>query len=387
MRGNKTLLIVALLLIILVVVAGGVYLYLQSRKAPEVGELAEATPTPEPVVYTDIVIAMQNISRGLEIKVEDNAIALQRWPQDALPPEYYTSVEEVDGKFARMDIPRGMPILPNMLGAPGGMLAASGSAAALFEPADRVAYAIPMDTQGAVAWALKPGDRVDVIAALAIAAMDPTFVAETMKSFTTLVDDPDIPGQSGHYGHFELLPNGRYAGVSGIITNSFTSLIVQLTVQDAIVWHVGLWEDVEASALVDAAAPTVAATPAATGAEGEGTGGGLLGGGGAPAAATTPEAVSSAVLVPYRDVEPVTLLVSREDALVLKYLMEMGADLDLVLRSAGFTGTVIQTQPVWFRYILDKYQLPDTMPTDVVAPAPVRIPLEVPPMVTPTPVE
>ncbi len=65
----------------------------------------------------------------------------------------------------------------------------------------------------------------------------------------------------------------------------------------------------------------------------------------------------------------------------------MGADLDLVLRSAGFTGTVIQTQPVWFRYILDKYQLPDTMPTDVVAPAPVRIPLEVPPMVTPEPAE
>lgn len=380
MRGNKTLLIVALLLIILVVVAGGVYLYLQSRKAPEAGELAEATPTPEPVVYTDIVIAMQNISRGLEIKVEDNAIALQRWPQDALPPEYYTSVEEVDGKFARMDIPRGMPILPNMLGAPGGMLAASGSAAALFEPADRVAYAIPMDTQGAVAWALKPGDRVDVIAALSIAAMDPQYVAETMKSFTTLVDDPDIPGQSGHYGHFELLPNGRYAGVYGVITNSFTSLIVQLTVQDAIVWHVGLWEDVEASAL----APTPVMT---TSAAAEGSGGGLLGGGGAPAPAATPEAIASAALVPYRDVEPITLLVSREDALVLKYLLEMGADLDLVLRSAGFTGTVIQTQPVWFRYILDKYQLPDTMPTDVVAPAPVRIPLEVPPMVTPTPVE
>jgi len=380
MRGNKTLLIVALLLIILVVVAGGVYLYLQSQKPAEVGELVEATPTLEPVVYTDIVIAVQNISRGLEIKVEDNAIALQRWPQDALPPEYYTSVEEIDGKFARMDIPRGMPILPNMLGAPGGMLAASGSAAALFEPADRVAYAIPMDTQGAVAWALKPGDRVDVIAALAITALDPLFVAETMKSFTTLVDDPEIPAQTAYFGHFEVLPNGRYAAVSGVITNSFTSLIVQLTVQDAVVWHVGLWQDVEASA-VSSAAP---ATPAAT--EGEGGGGGLLGGG---TAAATPaaEAMPSAAVVPYRDVEPVTLLVSREDALVLKYLLDMGADLDLVLRSAGFTGTVIQTQPVWFRYILDKYQLPDTMPTDVVAPAPVRIPLEVPPMVTPEPAE
>lgn len=379
MRGNKTLLIVAVVLIILVVVAGGAYLYLQSQNGPVDDELVEATATPEPVVYTDIVIAMQNISRGLEIKVEDNAIALQRWPQDALPPEYYTAVEEIDGKFARMDIPRGMPILPNMLGAPGGMLAASGSAAALFEPADRVAYAIPMDTQGAVAWALEPGDRVDVIAALSIAAMDPQFAAETIKSFTTLIDDPDMPSQTGYYGHFELLPTGRYAGVMGLITNTFTSLIVQLTVQDAVVWHVGLWEDVEA----DVIETTTPVTPTAAGGGGAG---GLLGGG-AAAPAATPEAAAAAALVEYRDVEPITLLVSREDALVLKYLMEMGADLDLVLRSAGFTGTVIQTQPVWFRYILDKYQLPDTMPTDVVAPARVRTPLEVPPIATPEPVE
>jgi len=379
MRGNKTLLIVAVLLIILVVLAGGVYLYLQSQKAPEVEELAEATPTPEPVVYTDIVIAMQNISRGLEIKVEDNAIALQRWPQDALPPEYYTSLEEIDGKFARMDIPRGMPVLPNMLGAPGGMLAASGSAAALFEPADRVAYAIPMDTQGAVAWALKPGDRVDVIAALSIYSVDPQVINEGVKQFMTLIEDPQMPVQTGNFGHFELLPHGLYGAVTGVSSSDFTSLIVQLTVQDAVVWHVGLWEDVEASAIES----TTPVTPAVTG----GGGGGLLGGAGAAAPAATPEVAASAALVEYRDVEPVTLLVSREDALVLKYLMEMGADLDLVLRSAGFTGTVIQTQPVWFRYILDKYQLPDTMPADVVAPAPVRTPLEVPPMATPEPVE
>ncbi|MFN2284405.1 MAG: Flp pilus assembly protein CpaB, partial [Anaerolineae bacterium] len=311
MRGNKTLLIFAVLLIVLVVVAGGVYYYMVvlNPSAPADADLAEATPTPEPVVYTDIVIAMQNISRGLEIKVEDNAIALQRWPQDALPPEYYTSVEEIDGKFARMDIPRGMPILPNMLGAPGGMLAASGSAAALFEPADRVAYAIPMDTQGAVAWALKPGDRVDVIAALSITSLDPQLGAESIKQFTTLVENEDEPTQTGYYGHFELLPNGRYAGVMGLITNSFTSLIVQLTVQDAVVWHVGLWEDIEADAIESA-------TPVTTSvAGGGGTGGGLLGGAAAPAA--TPEAAAVAALSEYRDVEPVTLLVSREDALVL----------------------------------------------------------------------
>ncbi len=63
-----------------------------------------------------------------------------------------------------------------------------------------------------------------------------------------------------------------------------------------------------------------------------------------------------------------TLLVTREDALVLKYLYEMGADLDLALRPAGVTGTVLQTQPIWFRYILDRYQLPGEMPDDPVGP-------------------
>ena len=87
-----------------------------------------------------------------------------------------------------------------------------------------------------------------------------------------IVDDPEMPVQEGIFGHFELLPNGRYAGVTGAITNSFTSLIVQLTVQDAIVWHIGIWED--------AAFDTAASTPAPTAEQptDEG-GGGLLGGG------------------------------------------------------------------------------------------------------------
>ena len=93
---------------------------------------------------------------------------------------------------------------------------------------------------------------------------------------------------------------------------------------------------------------------------------------GGAAAAPTPVPVPEEA----REVELVTLLVTREDALVLKYLFEMGADLDLALRPAGVTGTLLQTQPIWFRYILDKYQLPDSMPDDAVAPVQVHPPLE-----------
>ncbi len=378
MRGNKTLMIVAVLLIIGVVVVGGIYLWTVIINPPPSVEVVEPTPTPVTVPEKEIVVAANAIPRGMLIRAEDNAITLQKWPLDSLPAEYYETLEEVDRKYARIDIPRGMPVLPNMIAQVEGMLSTTGSAASYFAPDDRVAYAIPMDTQGAVAWALKPGDRVDVIAALAMTSVEPDLVAESIKMFTVLIDDPEMEAQTGYYGHFELLPTGQHAGVTGLITNSFTSLVVQLTVQDAIVWHVGIWKDVEAEQPAVATAPVTETT--ATG------GGGLLGGGGA-APAVAAEPTPSPAFMEYKDVEPVTLLVTREDALILKYLLEMGADLDLVLRPAGKTGTVIPTQPVWYRYLIDKYQLPAEMPTDVVAPVPIRQPLVVPTVATPAPEE
>ncbi len=378
MRGNKTLMIIAVLLIIGIVVVGGIYLVLKPGGGGNTQVTPEPTPTPIPTPEVEIVVAANAIPRGMLIRAEDNAISLQKWPQDSLPAEYYTSIEEVDRKFARIDIPRGMPVLPNMIAQVEGMLSTTGSAASYFAPDDRVAYAIPMDTQGAVAWALQPGDRVDVLAALTITAVDPELAAESVKKFIVLTTDPDMEAQSGTYGHFELLPTGQQAGITGIITNSFTSLIVQLTVQDAIVWHVGIWKEVESVQPEVATAPVTPTTTAG--------GGGLLGGGEAAATAAT-EPTPAPALVEYKDVEPITLLVTREDALILKYLLEMGADLDLVLRPAGKTGTVIPTQPVWFRYLIDKYQLPSEMPTDVVSPVPLRLPLQVPTLVTPVPEE
>jgi hypothetical protein len=141
--------------------------------------------------------------------------------------------------------------------------------------------------------------------------------------------------------------------------------MVQMTVQDAIVWHVGIWED---------EAGQVEPVPDA----GDDAGAAPLGGGGGQQPAATPVAVRQS-----REIEPVTLLVTREDALILKYLYEIGADMDLVLRPAGVTGTVLQTQPVLFRYVLDKYQLPSTMPDEPVGPTPLQPPLEVLPEATP----
>lgn len=356
MRRNRTLIIIAVI-VILVAVGGGV-LWMRFRGGGS-QDVVEVTPTEEVVTYVEVVVAAQNLSRGQRIQVEDNAVTLQKWPEEYLPLEYFGTLDQVDGRFARMDIPRGMPIVPRMMGEPGGMLSVNGSSAALFE-AGRVAYAIPMDTQGAVAWAPLPGDHVDVLAAIKLIAVDEEFQSSLPNQFQSLPGPEETP-LSGSYGRFETLPNGQDAFVYQSGT-SLPNLVVQLTVQDAIVWHIGIWQETEA-ALVTSDVATDQQP-------------GVLG--------SVPVEATPAPMPELRaDVEPVTLLVLPQDALVLKYLTEMGADLDLVLRPAGDTAPSI-TEPVWLRYILDKYQIPETMPDLPVAPTPVREELELTPLAQPT---
>lgn len=357
MRSNRGLVLIILLLVLAAVVGG--YFWMRSRSAQTTPE--EVTPTEPPQELVEIVVAAQEIQRGQRISVENGAVMLQSWPKTALPLEYFLTTEEVDGIFVRMDIPRGMPLTPGMLGQPGGMLSVEGSAAALFEKG-YVAYSIPMDAQGAVAWAPMPGDHVDVIAAIQLVAVDPEFQSILPNKFISLPAGEEEEVLSGDYGRFEALPNGQNAFVYQA-GPGIPNLAVLMTVQNAIVWRVGTWSDT--------AVPVTPEAPAA-----EEQAGGLLG-----TAAEQPQATPVAPLVVRADIEPVTLLVSPQDSLVLKYLMEMGADLDLVLRSAADNTGLVITEPVWLRYIMDKYQLPD-QPSDLpVAATPVRTPLALPTVV------
>ncbi|MEA3395833.1 MAG: SAF domain-containing protein [Chloroflexota bacterium] len=373
MRGNKTLVFIALFLILVVV---GGYFWWQSRSPVE--EVVEITPTEEPSRTVDIVVAAQSIARGKLILAEDNAVIMQSWPEDLLPLVYFDSLELVDGKFARMEIPRGVPVVPDMLGQPGGMLAVSGSSAALFETG-RVGYAIPMDTQGAVGWAPLPGDHVDVLAAIKLIPVDTEFQSPLPNMFQSLPRPEEVQSEtgveaiSGIYGRFENLPNGQAAVIYPFDAAALPNLVVQMTVQDAIVWHIGAWQEEEGEAQVPGTT-TEATEEASGGVLGEGSG-----------AQETPTPPPPAIIEPIR-IDLITLLVTRQDAVVLKYLLEMGADLDLVLRPAGDTAPAI-TEPVWLRYVLDKYQIPDTMPDLPIAPTPVREMLELTPLATPAPEE
>ena len=378
MRGNRLLVIIASVLIVLVLGFLGVYYFVLSPGGGEEPPAEALPPTPTPSNMVEIVVAVQNISLGTKITIEGDApaVKLRSWPDSSLPLDYYESLDEIEGKIARLDIPAGMPIMPDMLAERGDTLSMPAGSNSLFQPDDRVAYAIPMDRQGGVAWGIRPGDHVDVVAALQMVPVSGN-QQEGLQQFTFLSEN-EQPDQTGVFGSFETLPNGRIAAIAPANTavNQTPNLLVQLTVQNAVVWKIGTWEKEGGEEI----APTSTTTGTVAGEE-EG-GGGFMGGGGEAEVVATPISQVST----YGNVEPVTLLVTREDVLVLKYLLEMGADLDLVLRPAGFTDSVIQTQPVWLRYVIDRYQLPDTMPDLPVAPKEVRQPLELPILVPPTPV-
>jgi hypothetical protein len=321
----------------------------------------------------EIVVAAQNIGRGSELSTEKQAITMWPWPEEELPPDYFDALEQVDGRFARVDIPRGMPVLPSMLGEAGGKISKDGSAAALFGDPNRRAYVIPMDTQGAVAWALRPGDHVDILAAITLQPVDEEFRTPLPNQFETLTPigttaegEEQAVFQTGTYGRFETLPNG----LQGVIIPSQTPLpsylVVQMTVQDAIVWHVGIWGEEEETEVEGAAA--VEATPEQ----------GTLGEAEQPPEAPTPAPTPDQRV----EIEPITLLVTPQDALILKYLQEMGADLDLALRSTGDVETTF-TEPVWLRYVLDRYEIPSEPPQVPVDMTPVDETLELTPLTPP----
>ncbi|MGD2105226.1 MAG: RcpC/CpaB family pilus assembly protein, partial [Anaerolineae bacterium] len=130
--------------------------------------------------------------------------------------------------------------------------------------------------------------------------------------------------QGGVLGRLEALPNGW-------VVNTVPSegqrpdLVTQLTVQDGLVLRVGDWEDDE---------PAAEPTPA-EGTEGE--------------AAPTP--------TPAPKVKPLTLAVTPQDALVLKYAEELGASISFVLRSAGDEARQVDTESVTLEYLMERFDI------------------------------
>jgi len=338
MRGGRVLVIVGIIVLVGAVAVGGL-LWVRGRLStdesvsltPEAGEVEQYIP-----LESMVVVAAQDIRRGTSIT--SDTVKLAPWPEEWVPDGTLASIEEALGGIARVDIVRGMPIVESMLTDKVGDLAAIGSDVALQIPPGKVAYALPVARYSSVAWAIQPGDYVDVIISLLVVELDEEFQT-ILPNSATCVQPPEGEGcQSGVMGRLEVLPNGWVVNLVPV-EDQRPRLVTQLTVQNAMVLRVGDWPHEEEMEPAEEERPP------------------------------EEEGVPLPTPPPREPIQPLTLIVTPQDAMVLKYAQEVGANIDMVLRSAGDTGP-ITTDSITLQYVFDRFnvELPPKLPYGVTPP-------------------
>ncbi|MFW5696697.1 MAG: Flp pilus assembly protein CpaB [Phototrophicaceae bacterium] len=371
MQGRTRILILILLIVIIGAVAAvlllgngdndgdspsGAVFESGDGDAPAATEAPAETPLPTQELV-DIIVSVQNISRGSLIPPD--AVRFQPWPLDAVPFNVVTSMDDVVGKRARTDIYVEQPVLTSYVVDDLASLAAVGSDASAIIPSGLVGIAMPIDVYTSVAYAIQPGDRVDIIISMLFIELDEAFQSAQPNSINlvnTNIDEGGVSLTTGAdvEGRFETLR----VPLSALDPNTLTTrsvpvdwpvlvrpseeprprLVTQRTVQDSLVLYVGEWPS-DGRLFGPVATPTpveeVAPPPAQQ-----------QQGGDAPPQPTD---------VPDRP-DIVTLAVTPQEAVILNWIMEAGIPFVFTLRAASDTSRV-PTDPVTLDYIMNDYNI------------------------------
>lgn len=384
-RGRRTG-IILIILIIFVLLIGIAALFLLRQPGGALGsEPPTAIPSPTPPPTELIIVAKRDLPRGARLTIDD--VDIMAWPKLAEAPvptgalvvgdeeQGEAGLGQVEGRIARVDILQGQPILDFMI-TPGDEpfgLADTGSDAALLIPSGKVAVTVPVTQLSAVGYALREGDHVDVMVSMDFIDVDQEFQTITPNTGILITDDVEL-SQTGLSNYIYTLgrqENGPFGTTLLVIPNQdFPAIGVprkttQMVIDNAIVVKMGAFP------LSDLAEPIVvtAIPPQEQAPEGEEDAAAEEG---PPPEDMTPTPLP---VVPVPDI--VTLAMDRQDALVLKYALETGADMTLALRSAlDDEDNEFTTDSVTLQYILDFYnvqvpqklsyvQVPSTLVYDV----------------------
>lgn len=302
---------------------------------------ATPLPTATPIIFVDLVVAVQELPRG--IVIPPNAVALRPWPQDAAPLNGITSLEDVIGMRARTDIFREQPILSNMVVEDLTGAAHVGSDAAAVLPEGLRAVSIPVDRLTSIAYAPQDGDRVDLIVSMLFVDVDEAFQSIVPNQLTLfqVAEDGTITLQAGIEGRLDSTSLGPV--IVSPSERQRPRLVTQMTIQDALIIHMGNFPP-------DGRFIGVPPTPTPVPVEGEEDGGGTP-----PPPTPTP---------PRPDI--VTLGVTPQEAVVLTWLIEAKVPVTLALRSASDTARV-GTSEVTLDYLMAQYgiSLPGKRPFSI----------------------
>lgn len=336
MRRGRVFLYLSLILILLV--AGGYLLYTRLlRPSPGPESVPAEVAVPDRV---DIVVITQNAPRGTVL--DETVLGLIPLPRDLLISGMFTDLAQVVGRQAKFDLDSGIPLTANMLVDTAAQLSTAGSVASLSIPEGMVAKTIPINRLASVSYALRPGDRVVVIASMQFIDLDADFQTKLPNSTALVYGSSIALGAEGGPPRLtsEIVPgegpegrteqSGELTGESIYVIPSEVQrprLATQIIIPSATVLHVGDFE------LEEAGVANVEAPPPTT--EGEEA---------APVQEETPP-------------DNITLIVTPQEAVNLTYLIDSGVEISLALRSAG-DSTEIDTETATIQYFLDDYSIP-----------------------------
>jgi pilus assembly protein CpaB len=335
------------------------------------------TPTPTPVP-NPVVVAKQRIPRGTLLITGtiglNEWISVENWPQGWVSQDALASFDQVVGKIARSDIPRGTLLTADMLTEQAGDLVSTGSDASLLIPPNRVALAIPVDHISSVGWALRRGDHVDILVSFLMIELDSEFQSPLPNEASPvgIIPEGQVPVQ-GALGRFEQDPFGQPINVVPS-EDQRPRLVSQITVQDAEVLNVGPWlpwgELFRAAVALGVPPETIApeeeeaqqpdeAPPVESDEPVEDDVGGAQGVEAEPEIITSESQALVELLASFsrQPVEPLLLIVSPQDALVLKWSIERGAAIHVVLRSYSDVGQRFRTEAVTLQYMVDQFNI------------------------------
>lgn len=347
MRRGRILILIALILL-LGVAAAFLVLTRLGGGGGVVRPEAEGTEGPTFGGEAEIVIAAQDISRGSEIP--EDGVILSPFPSDFVVETMVTDVEQVIGKRARMDIARGVPITERMFTDESGDLLGTGSDASIAIAPGMTAIAVPLDRFSGVAYAIQDGDQVDVIVTLLMLDLDADFQTVLPNETAILVGadgavltatgatQVEASEEGASASSPEPLPFGRVDVEEETNEQLYVlpvgeqrpRMVSQRLIGNATVLHVG-----------EFALPGAEPAPEP---EGE-----------APAGTPQQGQEQQAAPEPEKP-DIVTLIVSPQDALALKWALKAGADLTLTLRAPD-DDSETETTSVTLQYLIDNYDI------------------------------
>lgn len=336
MNRGRLLIFIALLIILAALIVVAVLPSLNPAPPPsniDSGQVIvqQVGPTPTPIQFVEIVIAVQDLPRGFRIPAE-GAVALRPWPEVSAPVNAIFNLEDVIGKIARTRIWREQPILRTMVTDDFQSLDEVGSDAAAILPRGLIAISLPIDRRTSVAYAIQPGDRVDVLFSMLFVDVDDAFQTIAPNNITLFqITDEGIAFTETIQGRPDNTPLGP--AIIGPSERQRPRLVTQRTIQNALVLHVGNFP--LDGRLFLSEQPTPTPVPQQDTGTGQGT----------PVPTPTP---------PLPDI--VTLGVTPQDAVVLAWTMEARLPVTLALRSAADTA-VVSTQAVNMDYIIETFRL------------------------------